>query len=208
MPEMVACPACDCRVLVNEMQLGRRIRCIACDGTFVAGEPVPVQESKTYALNPTEVVDEEPMGDGPRKGPARHRLPLCPKCHRPAGWKDSYCAHCSHPFDPLDGGDRGSWHARRDALAHRGELIGKLGRAALLGGCLTLCGGPAGALFAVGCGVPAWWMAHNDLAGMDSGRIDSDGRAVTESGRNNAIGGLVLALVFGCFWALIFVNQF
>ena len=207
MPEMAACPACDCRVLVDETQLGRRIRCIGCERTFVAGEPAPVQESKTYALNPTEVIDEEPVEGGPRRGPARHRLPLCPKCHRPVGWNDSYCAHCSHPFDPADGEDRGSWHTRRDALAHRGGLIDWLGTYALFAGSLAVCTGPLGVLFAVGCGVPAWWMAHNDLAGMDAGRIDPAGRTVTQAGKNNALAGLVLALVFGLLWTLIFVYQ-
>ena len=208
MPEMVACPLCDCRVLVNEMQLGRRIRCMGCEKTFVAGEPAPIPESTSYELNPLEVVDEEPWDDRSRKEPARHRLPLCPRCHRPVGWKDSYCSNCWHAFDPMDAGDRASWDARRDALAHRGELIGQLGRYALIGGTLAVCTGPVGILFAIGCGVPACWMAHNDLPGMDAGRIDPTGRAVTAEGKNNATAGLILAFVFSFFWTLVFVNNF
>jgi hypothetical protein len=206
MPELVACPVCDCRILVNEMQLGRRIRCINCERPFVAGEARPVQEPTSYSLHPTEVVDEEPAVVGRGVEPARHRLPLCPKCHRPVEWNDLCCAHCGHLFDPEDSKDRASWQARRDALAHQGELIGRLGRYALLGGGLAVCTGPLGALFAVGCGVPAWWMAHNDLAGMDAERIDPSGRDATEEGKNSAVAGLILALVSSVFWILVIIT--
>ena len=206
MPEMVACPVCDCRILVNEMQLGLRIRCINCEHSFVAGEACPVPEPTVYSLHPKEVADEEAAVVGRRVEPTRHRLPLCPKCHRPVGWEDVCCAHCGRLFDPEDGGDRASWQARRDALAHRGDLIMRLGSYAQIGGCIAVCTGPLGALFAVGCGVPAWWMAHIDLAGMDAGRVDPAGRDATEAGKGIAIGGLFLALVFSIFWTLVIIK--
>ena len=182
MPELVACPVCDCRILVNEMQLGRRVRCIGCERTFVAGEPAPIPEPTTYALGPGEVIDEEPEVVERRVEPARHRQPLCPKCHRPVGWKDECCLHCGHLFDPEDAEDRASWQSRRDALPHRSKLIGRLGGYAFFGGCLATCTGILGALFALGCGIPAVWMAQQDLAGMADGRIDPAGKEATEEG--------------------------
>ena len=99
MPEMVACPVCDCRILVNEIRVGRRIRCISCGGVFVAGESAPIPEPTTYALHPEEVSTEEPEAVEKGVVPSRHRLPLCPRCHRPVGWADACCDHCGNLFD-------------------------------------------------------------------------------------------------------------
>ena len=203
MPELVACPVCDCRILVNEMQLGRRIRCIGCEQTFVAGEPPPVREPTTYSLGPGEVVDEAPEVVHRRVEPARHRQPLCPKCHRPVGWKDLSCAHCGHEFDPEDSQDRASWHLRRDAHSHRGDLIGQLGGYAFWGGCVASCTGGLGALVALACGIPVLWMARQDLNAMKADRMDPAGRDATEAGCYTAVIGILLALLFSVLWLLL-----
>lgn len=208
MPELIACPMCDCRVLVNEMQVGRRIRCIGCGLAFVAGESAPIPEPTTYSLHPEEVLPEEPEVVEKGVVPSRHCKPLCPRCHRPVGWEDSDCAHCGHLFDTKDGRDRLSGQTRRDALAHRGELISRLGKYALHWGWLSICIGPLAVLVAWGFGLSACWMARHDLAGMDADRIDPGGREATETGRNKALGGLLLALLFGAIWILACVALF
>ena len=205
MPELVACPVCDCRILVNEMQLGRRIRCISCEQTFLAGEQTAAPEPTAFSLHPSERVDEPEEAAGRGRVPAKHRLPLCPRCHRPVDWKDSSCYHCSHLLEPEDRQEYATRETRRDALPHRGNLIWRLGVAALFGGALGICPVGVGALVAVGCGVPAWWMAQHDLAGMDAHRIDPAGRAATRSGRDSAVAGMILAFVFGACWLLIIV---
>ena len=208
MPELIACPVCDCRVLVNEMQVGRRICCIGCGRAFVAGEPAPIPEPTTYSLHPEEEVPEEPEAVEKGVVPSRHLQPLCPKCHRPVGWEDSDCVHCGHLFDPKDRHDRLSGQTRRDALPHRGELICRLGGYAWLGGCLAVCTGPLAMVFALGCGLSAWWMAWQDLAGMDAELIDSTGRGATEAGRNKAVAGILLALLTSVFWTLALIVVF
>ncbi len=53
---------------------------------------------------------------------------------------------------------------------HRGKII-------LLLGILSCCGG------CVLTGLPAWVMANNDLSRMDSGRMDAEGRGLTQAGK-------------------------
>ena len=114
----------------------------------MAGAPAPVRESKTYALHPTEVVDEEPWDERPRKEPARHRLPLCPRCHRPVGWKGSVVVPTAGtPFDPTDEGGPRLLLATRGGIAlgvHRGRIdAADSGKATpCSGGALAVCTGP------------------------------------------------------------------
>jgi hypothetical protein len=53
---------------------------------------------------------------------------------------------------------------------HRGTTILLLGIIACCGGCFL-------------AGLPAWVMANNDLPLMDAGRMDAEGRGLTQAGK-------------------------
>lgn len=212
MPELVACPSCGCRVQVSETQLGRRTRCIACQHAFVAGDQPPARAPliDTYPVHPAPEEAPAPIPPAvPSRGPGRHRLPLCPGCHRPVGWDAPTCPFCGHLFDPLDGlaPAEVAAHGRRDGDDHRGRLIDTLGTISLVAGTLTLCTGPLGFLAALGTGIPAWVMADRDLPRMVTGMVDPQGRTTTEYGRNKAIVGVILASLFGAFFALWILSR-
>ena len=213
MPELVACPSCGCKVQAAEMFLGQRMRCIACSGVFVATPDLapppsgePSEAAGGYPLRPEPTPSPRPPAPSETRGPARHRLPLCPRCHRPVTWQALGCPHCGHLLDPQDGDGRGQWARRRDAQPHRGRTIDSLGSFSLFGAVLSLCTGPLGVIVALATGIPALVMACNDLEQMRAGAVDSFGQSVTEFGRNKAILGVVLALLFGVFFFMVFVG--
>lgn len=72
--------------------------------------------------------------------------------------------------------------------AHRGVLILVLG---ILG--LTIC---------FPLGIAAWVMGNTDLAQMDSGRMDPEGRGMTQAGR---ICGMI-SVAFAVLGLLIFIG--
>jgi len=139
-------------------------------------------------------------------GLARYRLPLCPRCHRPVTWDALACPHCSHLLDPEDESGPPPWERRRDTDGHRGRLIDGLGTACLLCGFLVLCTAGVSALGALGTGIPALVMAGHDLERMRRKELDEDGRSVTELGRNKAVVGLVLAVVFTVFFVIMYME--
>jgi hypothetical protein len=225
MPELVACPSCGFRLQLAEVFLGRRVRCLACAQTFTAapGPPAPQARSASEAT-PTQArsasegtaypLQEEEAPPAPGRslppeasGLSRHRLPLCPGCHRPVSWEALACPHCGHLFDPLDAGAGGEGLRRRDALPHRGKLIDSFGTLSVLGGCASFCTGPLGILAAVGFGIPALVMARSDLGRMREGVIDPEGRSLTEFGQNKSVIGIALAVLGGLFFFLAFVES-
>ncbi|MGL4551828.1 MAG: hypothetical protein ACRC33_11635, partial [Gemmataceae bacterium] len=121
--------------------------------------------------------------------------PLCPKCHRPGPDHEPECGYCGYLL-----GDGLARDGRRDALPHRGPLIDRLGAAALVGGAAALVTGPLGLLVALLTGLPAWWMAAEDLPRMRTGEVDPAGRHRTEVGRLTAGLGVGLGFVLGIAW--------
>jgi hypothetical protein len=208
MPELVTCPSCGCKVQAGETILGRRTRCIACGQVFRAGEQAerPPAEPISYPLAPGDE-DDVPAAPPPQlRGPARYRMPLCPRCHRPAGWQEPLCPYCGHLFAPEVADEQPPWARRRDGEQHRGTLIDNLGTLSLLGGTVGACLPGVGALLALATGIPALVMAGNDLKQMQQGVMDPDGHAATERGRNKAVVGVVLAVLFAVFFVLFIVD--
>jgi hypothetical protein len=206
MPELVSCPLCGCKVQVPELLLGRRTRCIACGQTFVAGEQPPPGQPAGYPLRPEEEDAPPPRPPLSAAGLPRHRLPLCPRCHRPAGWEELACPHCGHLFEPEVPTGAPAWARRRDGEPHRGRLIDTLGSVSLLCGTLGMCVPVLGPLVALGTGIPALVMAGNDLERMRQGLRDPEGRRDTELGRNKAIVGVVVAVLAAVFTVLFYVH--
>jgi len=210
MPELVACPSCGCKVQAGDVLLGRRTRCIACGQVFVAGESVPplkLFDDGPYPLQPDEDAGERPRRDeGPWRGRARHRLPLCPRCHRPVAWDAPACVHCNHLLE--EDGDRPPGGRRRDCDDHRGPLIDSLGTISLLCSVMGLCTAGIGVVAGLITGIVAVSLAAGDLERMRKGEVDPDGASATEMGRNKGIAGIVLAVVFGTVVVLFGMDYF
>jgi hypothetical protein len=234
MPEIVSCPKCGFKVQMAESLLGRSVRCQSCDERFVAtaeAQPSPPVRAPLLPDPPSEPphtpepprrFDPPPRFDAPPRPPESRplqrdfrdpeyrsvddELPRCPGCGRGVAWDYRICPYCGEEFETEGRGRRyyGRHGPRRDMEGHRGAVIAGLGKASLVLGGLTLCLPIIPALVSVPLGITAWVMAINDLEGMRSGRVDPEGRAQTEDGRNHAVIGIVLACLFAlgwfCFW--------
>jgi hypothetical protein len=82
-----------------------------------------------------------------------------------------------------------------------------MGNISLAVGALTLCTFGIGALISVPMGVTIWILAKQDLDEMRAGRMDPDGRQATENARTGGILGVVLGLMFGTFFAVVYLSH-
>jgi hypothetical protein len=93
----------------------------------------------------------------------------------------------------------------RSEQPHRGGLILTLGiLSAFLGTLSICCGLPA--LMGLGFGIPAWVMATHDMHKMRIGIMDRNGMANTQSGQSYAIVGVVLSLLCGTGFTLLYLT--
>jgi hypothetical protein len=136
-------------------------------------------------------------------------LPFCPGCGRRVRWEALVCPHCDEEFED----DRDLRPARRrrtggtprqDLPPHRGPVIANLGNLALIFGIFALCGGVS-AVVGLPLGIIAMVMATGDLEAMRAGRLDGRGRIQTETGRGNAIAGIVVSAVFAVGWIVLWL---
>jgi hypothetical protein len=84
-------------------------------------------------------------------------------------------------------------------------LILSLGNLSMIVGGLSLCSFGFGAVLSVPVGIAAWLMANRDLERMSDGLMDPLGRSQTQTGRTGAIAGVILGLIFGSFYALVYL---
>jgi hypothetical protein len=128
-------------------------------------------------------------------------------CGLSATWEDRSCRHCGEPFESESAGPTlfDERLRRRDSEPHRGQMIATLGTISMFFGGLALCLGGLGVLISGPLGIAAWVMANRDLALMQTGQMDPQGRHQTENGRAAGIVGLVLGVLFA---ALIVVLRF
>jgi hypothetical protein len=95
---------------------------------------------------------------------------------------------------------------RRDWVSHRGRTIVVLGNVSTALGGLALCTGGVAALGSIPLGVAAWVMAQQDLRLIREGVMDPQGRSDTQAGRTGGIIGIVLGLIFGAFYIVIYLG--
>lgn len=203
--ELLTCPACGCSIQVADAVLGRRVRCIGCKHSFVAEAgltaPPPARRETPPVARATPRADAEETlpGEG---------SPYCPGCGRRINWIDPRCPHCGEEFEPEDPARSrrlGAELVRRDYEPHRGTLILSLGNVSLIVGALSLCTFGLGAVVSLPVGILAWLMAHRDLERMREGLMDPRGQGQTETGRIGAVAGILFGLIFGAFYALVYL---
>jgi len=163
---LVSCPTCATQLDVPEDFLGKKVRCATCSTVFEANVGA-VERSEPPPLPPRE----KPAPPGGRRD-----------------WRDD---------DHHDDDERPSG-MRRDALPHRGGLILGLGIGSLVGGAIELglgiccCSLP---LISIPLGAVAWILGQGDLAQMNAGQMDPDGRSNTHGGYICGIIGCCLGVL-------------
>jgi hypothetical protein len=138
-------------------------------------------------------------------------MALCPYCRREITWDVPACPFCGEEFEG-EGGISAAELApgpmfRRDCEPHRGNWLLALGNVCMTLGALSLCLCGTGGVLAVPLGVVVWVLARNDLARMARGEVDPGGRRETENARTAAVVGIVLSLLFGFFFALMYLSH-
>ena len=71
-------------------------------------------------------------------------------------------------------------------------------------GMFSICFGMT-AVAGLPLGVIAWVWANNDLEAMTNGIVDARGRKETQSGRGNAIAGVIFCGLFAGTWLLLWL---
>jgi len=221
------CPGCDRVLRVGEEHAGRQARCPACNTIYVVpgvsdastAESVPVPEDRWYMKTPERQVYgpvsqselHRWLNEGRISGDCQLRSDSQPEW-RPA---DEYFGILSTtgttpPVNPFAAGgttsaspfaaggraagrpavagrERGGWTPSGSSFAvpHRGVLVLILG---ILGWCF----------FCPILAVIAWVMGSSDLREMSCGRMDPNGRGMTQAGQ-------VLGMVYTLLWIGLFV---
>ena len=112
-------------------------------------------------------------------------------------WEARHCRRCDALMTPDE-------VEPRHREPHRSGAIVTLGILSALFGVLSLCFGVP-AVAGLAFGIPAWAMAAHDLHKMRAGIMDRTGMANAQSGQSYAIVGVVLSLLCGSGWALLWI---
>jgi hypothetical protein len=154
---------------VPEDLIGRPVKCPGCKETFTAqvgSSPSSAPPTEKISTRPRQPTAPPPdEDDEPPRRPARRR---------------------DDDDDDLD--DRPSRRRRAILQPHRGVLIMILGIGSLVGNAII--GGVALLL-----GPIAWYLANQDLKEMDAGRMDPEGRQLTQVGKICGIIATVLLII-------------
>ena len=193
MADIIDCPSCGRRLKLPGDLLGQEVRCPACDRLFKAATNVELPPTPLAVL-PLE----SPSPPGPSaETPRRTRLRACPICGAIVDREDRHCRECDALLTQDDEESR-----RREP--HRSGAILTLGILSALFGVLSLCFGVP-AIAGLGFGIPAWAMAAHDLHKMRAGIMDRKGMPNAQSGQSYAIVGVVLSLLCGSGWTLLWM---
>jgi hypothetical protein len=228
MATTLACPSCSRPLRVPDELLDKAVRCPHCLTTFTgspqpeaAPAPVPAVPSSPVVV-PNLALDDPgpsvPGGQGvvaderpaarppaPAEDPADASTRPCPTCGERIGRNDKRCRYCGE--DVAEEEERPWDHSyrrpvRRDCDPHRGQLILIFGIVSLVS---MLCAFLL--VFGLPLGIVAWVLGSKDLAKMDAGTMDPEGRGLTQAGRICGIVGTILDSLYllGCGAYVVFV---
>jgi hypothetical protein len=174
MPELIRCPHCSRQLQLPESLMGQEVQCPSCGAAFVASAGPQVTAPRPPQPPPS------PPG-GPEYPPPRPRRE----------YRDDYDRQDDYGGDDWDRGRPRRRSYGYDMPPHRGSTVLTLG---ILGLVFSLC--PlVGFIF----GLIALIQGNSDLASMDSGRMDPEGRGQTTAGRTC---GMIAVILSGIFFVL------
>lgn len=190
--EIKPCPKCGARLSVAAADLGVDVECPYCQAVYTAKR---AGAADPPADRPSRRLREEPAEDRPsrrRRDDDEDDRPARRSRRDDAEEDDRPSRRRRDEDDEPAEDDRPRRRRRRSYEPHRGGLILGLGVASFL-----LCG--------IFTGLPAMIMGGSDLKKMDAGRMDPDGRGLTQAGRILGIINVVLTVVAVLFYCVIFV---
>lgn len=209
----IGCPSCRRRLRLPGYLSGQQVQCPMCGQAFTASAELIARPERSIqeppALPPRPLPEPDDLGTETPHGLERTAAPgeaPCPYCGAFIDRESIRCAHCGRRVVGTGGGP---FWVRRDCEPHRGPLIQALGVASILLSVLTfplalvtwgIFRMPVGAglgLLALGLGVAAWLLSTRDLARMEQGLMDPQGRPRTLAGRQCGILGVVFSLLCG-----------
>lgn len=197
--ELLTCPHCGCSVQASETSLGRTMRCFGCQKSFVA------TNVRVAAPRPDPLADH----DKP-EGVNGIRAPFCPGCGKRIAWSDLQCPHCGEELEAEDEKSArrvGYASIRRDGEPHRAALIAALGNVSAILSGLGICTFGFTAWIGVPLGILTVALADRDLQKMREGRMDPNGKHLTQSARAGGIAGTILGLLFAFIFALVYLAK-
>jgi predicted Zn finger-like uncharacterized protein len=178
MPNIIACPSCQKQLKVPDELIGKSVKCPGCKETFTA------QTMSTSSAAPAR----EEVVEKPRKKAA-------PPPEEEEDEDEAPRKPVKRRADDDDEDERPSTRGKRRGggpkVPHRGVLILLLG----IGAFVVF--GPLG--------IVAWILGNTDIKEIDAGRMDPEGRGMTQIGRILGMIAtilMVVSIVLGC---LIFV---
>jgi predicted Zn finger-like uncharacterized protein len=167
MSSVIACPSCQKQLKVPDEYIGRNVKCPGCKETFTA----QVEAKSAPPPAPEEIVEKPRKKLAPPPEQEEDEAPR-PAKRRPA-----------EVVDDDEGEERPSRRRRGGGALepHRGVLILLLGIGALV--------------FIPLLGPVAWILGNMDLKAMDAGRMDPEGRGMTQIGKITGIIATVLMIL-------------
>lgn len=207
--EIAPCPKCDARLSVATSDLGVDVECPYCKTVYKAVKPGAGGKAPTGGRGARAAEEEEDRpsrrrrdDDADEDRPSRRgRAPVAAEDDedRPSRRRRDDDGDEDRPSrrrrDDDEDEDRPRRRKRRRSGGgepHRGTLI------------LVL-----GILSFVGCGIftaiPAWIMGKGDLAKMDEGTMDDEGRGITQVGMYLGMASCILTLIVFLFYCVIFL---
>ncbi len=196
-------PCPNCGQTIPAVDLGPRLT-LDLDDDEAVGPPVRGLPPPPRPLAPVLLSTSQEPGAG------FPMLDRCPGCRARIGPKDVRCPACGLDLDP-ELPARGTAGARRpmrrDYEPHRGPLLTTLSRASLLlsfPSCLGLVSVffALPGLLALGLGVVAILWAREDIAQIDRGEMDPEGRPPAESAQRFGAAGAAIAATGLVFFVL------
>jgi len=171
MPEIVECPSCGRKLKVPDQLLGKKVRCTDCAGTFTA-------EAPGAAPPPPPPPPQQEEYDEPRSSRRDDR---------------------EEDYDDRPSRRRGRRRSRGDYVAHRGGMVLAFGIISIVG--IFVVGGAwagvgpfagMGNILGLVFGILGWSMGGKDMREINAGRMDPDGRGMTQAGYIMGIIGTIL----------------
>jgi predicted Zn finger-like uncharacterized protein len=205
MPELVNCPHCEKKLRVPDNLIGQPVKCPTCGKTFTAtaasaAAPPPEEKPAPRPAARRPPAEEEQVEDVPRRRRPADADEEEERPRRRPRAEDEEEDEDDRPRrrrpredeDDEEEDDRPRRRKRRRYAPHRGVLILIL---AILGFVVCPIFYPV-----------AWIMGNTDIAEIDAGRMDPEGRGLTQAGRIIGMIGTILMLIaflLACLFGVI-----
>jgi hypothetical protein len=206
MPEVVTCPSCDRKLRLPDDLLGQEVKCPTCGTTFLGEVGPPKPKARVEEKKPAE--DNEPTYRLESKRRSRRSRddddddrPSRRRSRRDDDDDDDYDDDRRSRRRRRYDDDDDPWARRRYLTPHRGGSVLTVG---IIGLVVSILCCP---LVGVIMGIVAVSQGSTDLAAMNRGDMDPDGRGSTLGGLICGVIAIILAVLVFVGWAISAANN-